>query len=412
MKTGNVDLKGNNLNDIQDMNRSLVLRLLKKNNICSRAELAKQSGLKQATITNIINDFLEWGIVKETGLMSGEKGRRCIGVQINHKEYYVIGVRLTRNFFNVGLFDIFGQRISNKRIDNNKLSGPASVVSRMKDEIAGLLGQNKDKNIIGIGIAVPGPYFRNEGRISSVTDFPGWDDIHFKQEITEAFDIPVIIDHDANAGALAEWWIAPNEMVKGTMVYIAVGQGIGAGVIHDGKLFRGALGTAGEIGHTSINFNGPLCECGNRGCLTHYVSTTDFMRRVEEAMPKYPDTALKQGFAFKDLVAAVKQGDALAVDIFGEIMQYLSAGIINVICTYGPNEIVVGDEMSEIGQLLIDMLYQLQNGHTFQSFNRQVRIRLSSFDMDPAFVGAAALAIDYCLGNTSIFESNALRNAD
>ena len=400
--------KGKNQSNLQEMNRSLILRLLKKNNVCSRAKLAKQSGLKQATITNIINDFLNWGLVNETGIISGEKGRSSIGIQINHQNYYVIGVRLARGFFRIGLFDIFGINLNQSRFDHEKSTGPEVVVAKIKLEISRLIEKNRDKNIIGIGIAIPGPYFSHEGRIVDITDFPGWSKIQFKEEMASAFDLPVVIDHDANAGAVAEWWIAPNKQLTGTMVYLAVEDGLGAGIIHDGVLFRGAMGTAGEIGHVSINLDGPLCVCGNRGCLTNYASSKYLMERTREELPGYPDSMLREGFSYQDVVRAVKAGDPLAVAMFRETVRNLAAGMINILCAYSPNEIVIGGMISEFGEYLLKVLEEYVHGHTFPNFTEQVTINLSTLGPDPSFVGAAALAIDYCLRQASIFE-NAIR---
>jgi N-acetylglucosamine repressor len=396
--------KGKNLRDVQEMNRSLVIRLLKKSDVCSRANLAKLSGLNQATITNIVNDFLKWGLVKETGLIDGEKGRRSIGVQINHKEYYVIGVRLLRKQFKIGLFNIFGEG-SKASIIENKDNDPIKVIESMKNEIAKMIDDNRDKNVVGIGIAVPGPYFPHEGKIMRITDFDGWDDIKFKEEMTSNFKIPVIIDHDANAGALAEWWVAPNKLIHGTVVYLAGGEGLGAGIINDGKIFRGALGTAGEIGHMSIDINGDVCECGNRGCLVHCASVNYMMQIAKQEIKNFPGTMLTYDFDYKMLVNAIKERDDLAIYAFSKTVKNLSVGIINIMCAYGTNEIIIGNELSEIGDYLIETLYELIKGHTFKSFTEQVNIRLTSFDTDPIFIGSAALAIDYCLSEPWVFEN-------
>ena len=396
---------GKNLNDIQELNRSLILRLVLKNTICSRAFLAKESGLKQATITNIINGFLDWGIVEETGTLAGSKGRRSIGVAINRKAFYVLGVRLTRNFFDIALFDIAGQPVHRKTVDNRKASGPPEVVAAIRREIEAMRAANRDKRILCVGMAVPGPFFYHDAKIALLTDFPGWNDIDFKREIMDRVPLPTIIDHDANAGALAEWWIAPNEMKDGTIVYFAAGQGLGAGILNDGAIFRGALGIAGEIGHMSVDVNGPLCACGNHGCLTNYVSTTYALQRVRERLADHPGSALDSDADFPRFVRAVRDGDPLADSVYREIMRYFSAGIINALWAYGPNEIIIGDEMSAIGQPMLDLLRGILSRSALKRFTDQVRIRLSSFEDDPAFIGSAALAIDYCLANTQVFET-------
>ncbi len=395
-------VSGKNLNDIQAMNRSLVLRLMQKNGVCSRAQLAKESGLKQATMTNIINDFLDWGLVEETGMLPSVKGRRSIGVVIRHQAFYVIGVRLTRNFFDIGLFDMAGNLANGKTVDIRRMSGPAPVVAAIRREIEEILKRNRKRMILGVGMAVPGPFFYHEKQIELITDFPGWNEIDLRSDLFGSLDLPVIIDHDANAGALAEWWIAPNELTRGTIVYVAVGQGLGAGIINDGRILRGALGIAGEIGHTTIDLNGPPCACGNRGCLTNYASTTHMVSRYREETGK--SRATDDAVDFPAVASAIAAGEAAAMKVYRETMRYLAVGINNAIWTYGPDRIIIGDEMSAIGPRMIGAIQEFFTGRTLSRILNRVEIRLSSFERDPAYVGAAALAIDHCLENARMFE--------
>lgn len=396
-------LKGRNLESVQEENRSSVLRMLKKKNVCSRAEIATALGLKQATITNIINDFLTWGLVRETGFLSGSKGRRSIGVELRRNAFYVIGLRLRRNNFKIGLFDVCGENVFSIHQDYNKREGPRKVVELMRNSIQKVIRDNPDKTILAVGIAVPGPYFADKGVISSLTDFPGWEGISFRDEITKDINIPVVIDHDSNAGALAEWWLAPNEQISGTLVYIGAGDGIGAGILHDGVVFRGALGIAGEIGHMSIDKDGPICDCGNRGCLTNYVSTTYMTQRVNRSIQKYPETILKKDCSFEEFVNAVNHDDPLAMAVFRDVAHSLSVGLVNLICAYDPNEIIISDRISLLGEKLIVTLMEMLTEKAKQNYFGHVSLKLGPFARDSAYIGAAALAIDYCFGTAAIF---------
>ena len=395
--------RGNNLFSIQEMNRSLVLKLLKKQSASSRAQLSKQTGLQQATITNIINDFIVWGIVKETGRIEGVKGRKSISLAINDKDYFVAGLRLTRKYFWIGIYSITGEQIDVKKEYINSYEGPRMAVEKMKKSTVDMLGKHKDKNILALGVALPGPYYPKKGKLDVITDFPGWENIHIKEEFCNFFDIPVILDHDANAGAMAEWWIAPNSLQSGTMVYLAVGQGIGAGIVHNGKIFKGALGTAGEIGHASIDINGHVCECGNRGCLTNYASTSALLNEIKEARIIQHDSKMEEQPTIENTASAIRAKDPLVCNAFKKTIWYLCAGINSAICSYGPSEIIIGDEMSIIGQPLLDTIEEIMNTCGIKSLINQVDIKLTSFDYDPAIAGSAALAIDYALSNSHIF---------
>lgn len=397
--------RGSNLESIKDINRTMLLRLIKMAGVCSRAELAKQTGLTPAAVTKIVNDFIDLGLVCETGWYAGQKGRRSVGLTFNAENYYVIGVRLTRRFFIVGLFDISGALVYDKKIKILRGDAPEEVIDRIRIEISEVVRSNVDRNILAIGVSVPGPYYPGDGKMDNLSDFPGWADISLVDELSSFVEIPVIIDHDANAGALAEWWIAENGIRSGTMVYLALGQGIGAGIVNNGQVYRGGYGTAGEIGHSSIRYDGEYCSCGNRGCLNLYASTISFMEVLETGREQGSTANLKQDFSLEDVKEAINLGDTFVLKAFEQEIEYITCGIINIICSYGPDEIVLGDEMAFFGDVLLDSLKKNLRGRTWKKFIDKTQIRLCSFSDDSAYVGAAALAIDYALGKSAVFNN-------
>ena len=228
-----------------------------------------------------------------------------------------------------------------------------------------------------------------------MTDFPRWDEISITEVFAGAFSIPVIIDHDANAGALAEWWEGTAEIAETTSLYIAVGEGIGSGIVIDGNIFYGSYGTAGEIGHASIDINGMTCECGNRGCLTLYASVSSVMKYIDEVRPDYPGTMIPSNYTFEDFIQAVKNEDPLAISLVEKVARYLSCGIINAICAYSPSEIIIGDQMAGVGSLLTDEIQNIVQNSTLGEFSKFTRIRISELPEDSAFVGSGSLALNH-----------------
>ena len=394
-----MEVRGKNLEEVQAMNRKLLLKLLQQNVICSRAYLSGKSGLKQATITNIVNDFIAWGLVEETGIIEGQKGRRAIGIRLKEEPFFVIGIRLSRKYFDIGIFTLMGQLVGEKYRNNIIDTSPETVIASMQEFGERFIRENPEKKIVAIGVAVPGPYYFNEGVIETITNFPGWKKVSLKQELEKRFDIPVILDHDANAGVLAECSFKIDPEQHKTVVYVAVGQGIGAGIYHNGEVFRGAEGIAGEIGHTSIDVNGELCECGNRGCLTVYVSTLALQEKVNAALKAAGKTGCVD---FEEVVVRIKAHEEEAYIEFKKMMQYLSTGIINLIYSYNPSLIILGDEMSRIGMLMIREIKNCWSSLIQRKVVDQAQLCLTSFDMDPAFIGAAEVAIDYVFGHTEL----------
>ena len=146
-----MEARGKNLESVQAMNRKLLLKLLQQNVVCSRANLAGQSGLKQATITNIVNDFIAWGLVEETGLIEGQKGRRAIGIRLRDDGFFVIGIRLSRKYFEIGIFTLMGNLIGEKYKSDIIDTSPDIVIASMQRLGERLIRENPDKKIVAIG---------------------------------------------------------------------------------------------------------------------------------------------------------------------------------------------------------------------------------------------------------------------
>ncbi|ANE48702.1 hypothetical protein SY83_03555 [Paenibacillus swuensis] len=384
--------QGTNLEDVQEMNRSLVIRLMRKRQVCSRAELTQASGLNQSTITNIINELISWGLVVETGIIDGKKGRRSIGIKLNSEPYKIIGIRLARKFISVAMYDLEGNEYSLKQITINTLDSSVTAFENMKKLIAETIEMNTTGQVMAIGIATPGPLFRNEGRIALMTFFPGWEKINIQEDLANTFGIPVYIEHDAKAGAMAHWWFDEPHQDHGVMIYVAAGQGVGAGIVVDGKVFQGSLGIAGEIGHMSIDYNGPKCECGHQGCLELYCSTSALLKSLNKE-----HTSLRS--VWKDL----KDKDATTEEAVRKAAWFLGFGLVNIVNIYNPDRIIIGDEFSAAGDLLIDTISKTIKENVLPDISNRVKVELSSFEQDDILIGSATIAIDSILNQPSSY---------
>lgn len=383
---------GTNQEVAQAQNRELVLKILQNEGICTRVELSRQSGLKQGTITNIIGDFVSWGLVEETGALVGMKGRRSIGIRITDSPYRVLGLRITRQFSVLGVFALNGQLIGEEIRQDYEDTDPSVVLDHACDAINRIIDSDPEHHYLAVGVAVPGPYLRDIDIVAMINSFPGWRNVPIGSVMRRKLDIPVIVDHDANAGVLAEWSLGANQQAHDSVVYLSVGPGVGAGILRSGAVFRGARGVAGEIGHTAINVDGPQCECGARGCLTLFASTLALVSSVREAR-------LREGhevddLTFDDVIELLDAGDRATQQAFERAMRHLGAGVINVLFAYDPSLVIVGDEMSRIGAPVIESLNQ-ELGCLAERLRGGVEVRLSELGTDSAFVGAGVLASHY-----------------
>ena len=382
-----------NLEEVHEMNLALVIKLLQKADICSRAELSKASRLRQSTITNIVNELIDNGLVSETGSIEGNKGRRSIGITLNRDALKVIAIRLARTHFIVGRYNIGGVEDAVITEQIHPPDKPQDILAHI-GRLAGELIAKSDRRIIGIGIALPGPLIRPEERIAMMTGTSGWERIDIRQFFASQFSVPIYLEHDAKAGALAEWWYGSGNLSQGTYVYLAAGEGIGVGLTCDGNILRGAQGAAGEIGHISINYQGPQCECGNRGCLEKYSSVLSMRKRIREGIGAGVETTLKENCSITDIAKAYRQKDAFALEVVQEAAEFLGIGLVSLVNMYNPDCIIIGDEMTCIGQPLIDIIIKSLRSRLLPVIFDRLEIRFSSFDQDPALIGAVALTMD------------------
>lgn len=392
-------ITGSNNSDLTEMNRSAIVRILQQN-VYSRADISRITGLTQASITKITAALIEMGIVSEVGIISGNGNRRSIGLRLNSENKQIIGVKFSRQMFAVGVFDISGNFYSLSRTEFELEQDPRIVLTDIKNQIRDTL--SKHKNVVAIGMAVPGPYLREQGKIAIITAMPGWHEINFIDEFKNEFDKPLFIGQDANAGALAEWWFGNHTKPITTLAYLLAGEGIGSGIVDNGNLLLGMKGIASEIGHVSVDVNGPKCECGNHGCLELYCSAPEMLKRAKHAMPKlferkYSNRSEACGAVFEE----ARNGNKDVARIVDEIGIYLGYGCINIMNAYNPDIIVIGDILAQGGDLLLPKIKETVKNRMLPEVYENVRIEISKLGVDSTLLGAAAIATDKVLRRPS-----------
>lgn len=392
------DLRGVNQDSIQEMNRALIINLLREQGVCSRANLAKLSGLKKATVTYIINDFINWGCVRETGLLSGDKGRRSIGITLTEDSYYVIGIRLARRYYKVGLFSINGTLKEVKRQEIEHDQEPDSIMEEMIACVKDMCSRAGEEKVLSVGMAIPGPFIKKEGKIAVLTESVGWGNMEFKEELAKHLPYPVFIEHDANAGAYAQIWYDRTIDKNECLVYVAVGQGLGAGIIYNGEIIKGELGIAGEIGHTTIRFDGPKCECGNRGCLEKYCSSIVLARNIARRKKS------EDRYHLSEIQEMIDSGDPIAIEEFRSACRYLGYGLVNVVNSFNPSVIILGDEMSHIyAECMLEEVNQILKERLLPEVYSNLKVKVSKAVRDSVLHGIGAISINAVMANLGFY---------
>ena len=393
--------KGRNITDVLKMNRALVAKTIQKNGKISRAEISRLTGLNKATVTNIVADLMKRGTVRETGLISGESGRRSIALEVAADLFLIISIRLTERHVWIGLFDINGNGKICEKLKGGLDTSPGEVISRIcrKVDEYTALGEGR---ILGIGLAFPGPYVRDDNMTSFLITRDEWQDVDFAECIREKTGLFVLAEQDVDAFTMAEWRFSENYDENASLCCLMVGQTVGGGIIEDGRLLRGRRGIAGEIGHMSIDFDGPVCSCGNRGCLEIYCSTRTLLAKMKDRLKEYPDTVCREDMSDTDLMDAYRAGDPLAVSLLEESGRYLGYGIANIIKIFNPEKIIIGDEYALAGEALLEHIKAEAFKRLFPVLYHDTQIRLSTLE-EPVLRGLCVAFMEYVSDNADDF---------
>lgn len=389
---------------IAETNRSRIMRHLYRNGVSSRAQIATALGLTPAAITKITAQLIEAHAIEETGDLDGKKNRRSIGLALDTAHFHVIGVKFARSLVQIGVFDLTGNQSSLTTLPYVSNDTIGETIATVHSTIEQLL--HDDPTIVAIGMAVPGPYLRNNGHTAVVSSMQGWRAINFIDEFANSFTVPVFIEQDARAGVLANSLFDPNSNGEPNLAYYLVGEGVGLGVIDHGRIINGALGTATEIGHVSIDVNGKPCDCGNIGCLERYCSTPAIHQMlIDNGTIVNGADSMSHTEACRALFALAHHGDEAALAMIRTIGTYLGYGCLIIFNTFNPHTIVIGDIVSEAGQPLLDEIKRTVRQRAIPAIYESTTIRLTTMPTDATVLGAAAVAINYLLDHPSDFFS-------
>ena len=268
-----------------------------------------------------------------------------------------------------------------------------SLVSAATELSSKLNGQAPP--ISSAAIMVPGMVDKTNTVVVSAPNLPCLDNFALKAVLQDKLNLPVLLENDANAAAVGEMWLGAARGHR-SVICITLGTGVGGGIILDGKLWRGDDGSAGEIGHTTVEpFLGPPCKCGNRGCLEVFASATAIVRMAEEGLDEFPNTRLKaEGLTALKVYEAGMAGDELSISVFKTAGRYLGVGLANLITLLGPEVIVIGGGGSNGWKLFADEMMEQIRLRVFPSHGKNVKIVTAECGDNAGLVGAARLAFD------------------
>ncbi|TNJ68037.1 ROK family transcriptional regulator [Paenibacillus hemerocallicola] len=366
---------------VKKINKTIVLDTIIKHSPLSRAQLSDMTGLHKGTVSTLVNELIDEKLVYEIGLGRSSGGRKPVMLVFHKTAGYAVGVDLGVRYILAVLTDLEGRIVGELQLD---LEGgePEGVLKLVEEAVHSLKAGAPPSpyGIVGAGIGVAG--IVDDNGIVLLAPNLGWENVELQRLLQEKLGFPVAIDNEANAGALGELQYGAAREAS-DIVYLSVGTGIGAGIVIGRQLMKGSGGFSGEIGHTTIETNGKKCRCGNKGCWEQYASESSVMEKAR---------TLGIG-KFDELIALARRESPEAVRLFHEVGESLGIGIANIVNTFNPELILIGNQMTRAEQWIRNPIERAVAHRSLPYSRQQAQIRFASLDTHSAVLGAAHHAI-------------------
>jgi glucokinase-like ROK family protein len=387
-------LKGKNSRDI--------LRVIQHKGPVSRAEIARLTRLTPATVSNAVSELGRIGIIREIGHGTSQGGRRPILIELNPESFYLAGVDLGITKIQAVVTDLHGTVVSSCRAPVQIHGGRERILDGMLDALKEALQQAGTairKRLAGIGLSVSGLVNMETGISIFAPNIPDWRDVPVAELFRQAFGLPVSIENDARAMALGEARFGAGRGYE-NILCINIGHGIGSGIIIDGELYRGKGFTAGEFGHITVLPSGPICHCGNRGCIEVMAGGHAIAASAIRIVSSGRKTSMRdlvggdiQRITAETVARAAAEGDAAARQLLEEVGRYLGIAIASAVNLLGPEHIIIGGGVTRAGAVLFDEIRQIIEERAFTTMITPPKIVESALGENASAVGAAALVL-------------------
>ena len=376
----------------REINRQIVLNLIRTHQPISRADLARLMNVRRGVASLLVSELLGESLIFEGALgESVGRGRKPTFLYIDSRKRCVVGVDIRASRTYILVTDLMGRQLgvvssfqTNREVDVLI----QELARRIKQVLAEEVGACE-----GVGVAVPGMVDPAKGRVLHAPTL-SWRDVNLRDPLAAALGIPVQIENSGKACALAQVWATRTDVVAaGSSVFVSVSDGVGVGVVVNGELLRGRHNTAGEFGHVPLSIDGPKCSCGATGCWEAYISNLAtlsryFGRDLSEPRPRDAETA---NFSVEDLIARARAGDAKALAAVNSTARYLGLGLASIINALDPGRIYIGGEITTAWSLIEPIVRSALRERTLTDFGGATEIHVVPAEDHPRLRGAVAL---------------------
>ncbi|TDQ01911.1 MULTISPECIES: ROK family transcriptional regulator [unclassified Leifsonia] len=367
---------------LRHLNQERLVEFLLANGPSTQAELARGTGLSTATVSNIVRDMAAKGVVTTSPVTSS--GRRALLVQLTDTGDIAVGVDFGRRHVRIVLTTLGYDVIAEEQValePGYDVLGAVREAARLLDRMLAEGGHDRE-SVLAVGVGIPGPIDRRTGTVLQGAILPEWVGIT-RRELEDVFGFPVVVDNDANLGALAEVTWGANRGER-NLIFVKIGTGIGAGLILNGQPYYGFLGITGELGHTPVAEHGVICRCGNRGCLETIASTSVMLE------------SLGRGDGARTASDILRRGldkDPAVLRVVSDAGTAIGQAIGNIANVINPELVLIGGPLVGLGDALLDPIRHGIRQNAIPIIAGTTTVRISSLGDRAESLGAAAIVI-------------------
>ena len=387
---------------LKNYNVKKILNILRKYDSLSRIELATISSLDKKTITNIVNELLEKNQVKVAEKISDGNGRPKEMITLNGEYCKCIGVDLGGTHISGVVIDFTGKVICSNNIDLNNDMEPDTLIKLcyyIVDKLLAKTGLNRS-DLTGIGVSIPGYVDKETGVSLFLENLPKWHQVALKRIFEEHYDVNICVDDCSRLMALSELWYGEGGDCDDFLVF-DLGLGIGCGIVINRKIFAGSSGKAGEIGHTIVKVDGPICTCGRHGCIESLASGWAISHQAKTALDNGEKTLLSEivlnGLhepTIREIVLAAELGDEYCCNLLSDAGQYIGIGIANAISIFNPAKVIIGGRLVKDNSILLKKIKETAQAQIVPIIFEETQLIESKLGLYASAIGAATLCLE------------------
>lgn len=394
---------------VRELNLSVIMDHLRTSAPISRAELAETTGLNKTTVSSLVFDLIERHFVQEVGLVSSGYGRPAIKLKLNPTAGFIVSCEIGVDFILVICTDFAPSIIWRHEEYIDASIGQRAILDRALAILlqAIEIGCPAYGTILGMAVGVPGLVDQQSGVLLFAPNL-GWKDLAIRSILYESFNEPLFVDNEANFAALGEHYFGAAQGYN-EVLYISAGVGLGGGIVHDGRVYSGMTGVGAEFGHMTMDPDGEVCMCGNRGCWETQVSQQALFRNIWRRIDRGDASRLTDmtvgrhaSLTVPLVVDAARSGDIVAVDALETIGHHLGIGIASLVNILNPELVVFGGILSLAGEFLMPMIEQEVNQRALKWNREAMKLVLAKHGSDACVMGGVAAVYQAILAQPDI----------